>query len=109
MVATTVDIGRCPVINFLFIPRFGIFGACWACVISYVVGGVARLCFANKFNNFYFVRQIIVLSILTTAMVCVISYLGNYYIGVAISIIIVLYTWYIVKKTNMWSLLTKKR
>lgn len=97
------------IFNFLLITRFGIFGACWACVISYVVGGVARLYFANKFNKFYFVRQIIVLSILTTAMVCVISYLGNYYIGVAISIIIVLYTWYIVKKTNMWSLLTKKR
>ena len=97
------------IFNFLLITKFGIFGACWACVISYVVGGVARLYFANKFNRFCFIRQISVLSILTTVMVCVISYLGNYYIGVAISIIIVLYIWYIVIKTNMWSLLKKKR
>lgn len=87
--------------NFLLIPRFGIYGACWACVISYLIGGFSRLFFAKRFNRMLYTKSILIVSILTTIIVCVLSYLGSYVWGTLLFVLLLVYVFLVAQRLNV--------
>lgn len=78
------------VFNYLLIERFGIDGACWACVISYVAGGVSRMLYAKKFVKFSIIPSIVLISALLIVVVCSISYFGNYLVASILTFVLLL-------------------
>ena len=90
-------------LNYILIKNFGIYGACWACVISYLIGGFSRVIYAAKYNTFTYTLQIIVISILTTCVVCVMSYMGSYLLGIPLTILLIIYILSVAKRINLIS------
>ena len=95
-------------LNYILIKHFGIYGACWACVVSYFIGGFSRIIYAAKYNTFTYTLQIIVISVLTTCIVCVMSYIGSYFWGIILTVILLIYVLYVVKRINLISVIVNK-
>ena len=96
------------VLNFIFIKLFGLYGACWACVISYLIGGVTRIIYAKRFNTFDYPLQIAVVSVLTVCVVCVMSYTGNYMFGILSFLLLMGYIGYLLMRTNVLAMIVEK-
>ena len=96
------------VLNILMIKNFGLYGACWACVISYMIGGFSRVIYAKQFNTIMSVKYIISISLITTAIICAISYTSNSIIGSVLTLLLFLYIWIAMKRTELLPFLVNK-
>lgn len=94
--------------NFILIPKFGIYGACWACVISYLIGGFSRLLYAKRFNPILYTKSIITVSSLTTCIVCILSYLGSYVCGTLVFVLLLVYVCMVAQRLNVFSVIKLK-
>lgn len=96
------------VLNLVLIKNFGLYGACWACVISYIIGGFSRVLYARQFNTIVSIKYIIIISFISTAIVCAISYTGNYIIGLLLTLLLLLYICIVMKRIELLPLLLSK-
>lgn len=95
-------------LNYILINHFGIYGACWACVISYLVGGFSRIIYATKYNTFTYIKQILVISILTTCVVCIMSYIRSFLWGILFTLLLLVYILIVAKQINLISFVVGK-
>ena len=96
------------IFNIILINKYGIYGACWACVLSYLIGGFSRLIYAQKFESILYTKSIIIISFLTTLFVCVVSYNGSSLWSIVLFMILMIYDYYIVQRMQIVSIIKQK-
>ena len=97
------------ILNYILIRRFGIDGACWACVLSYLVGGVSRILYAKKFVTFNVTGYLSILTAILCAVVCSIVYLDSTMMGAVLTIVLLSVYVMFCKKESITLASIKKR
>lgn len=83
--------GSAILFNALLIPTMDIYGACWACVISYVTGALTRCYYARKIVKLENIWLYIIICLASLIQIILISYYESYMISVSILLLQILY------------------
>lgn len=100
--------GSAIVLNYLLIKSYGLDGACWACVVSYLIGGMSRYWYASKFVTLKIGFKLTIEAFLLVLIIGAIVYAHSYVFAVALFSFLLLYILYLCHKSNVIDLLKLK-